>query len=214
MSQTTVPVIAIDGPAASGKGTLGRRLAAEFGFHHLDTGLTYRAVALKMLNDGSSFEDEAIAEKAAREIDLGALERTVLAAHRIGELASRVAVMARVRAALIEAQRQFAAMAPGTVLDGRDIGTVVCPNASVKLFVTASPQARARRRHREIVAGGGAANLQQVVADLIKRDERDMRRADSPLKPADDAYLIDTTEMDIETAYQAALAMVKQSLAT
>ncbi|KFB08303.1 (d)CMP kinase [Nitratireductor basaltis] len=205
--------IAIDGPAASGKGTLSRRLAAEFGLRHLDTGLTYRGVAKALIDQGLPLDDEDIAEKAALELDLGGLDRTVLAEHGIGEAASRVAVMPRVRRALVEKQKQFAAAMPGAVLDGRDIGTVVCPDAPVKLYVTASAEVRAERRFREIVSNGGEATYEQVLEDVKRRDARDMGRADSPLRPAPDAHLLDTSEMDIETAFLEARAFVEKALA-
>ncbi|MEF2071268.1 (d)CMP kinase [Consotaella aegiceratis] len=200
--------IAIDGPAASGKGTLARRIAAAYDLDHLDTGLTYRAVAKALLDAGASLDDEAAAVRAARVLDLAALDPRVLSDHLIGEAASKVAVMPGVRSALVEAQRQFAGTGRGAVLDGRDIGTVVLPDASVKLYVTASAEARATRRHAEIAAAGGDASLDDVLADLRRRDERDMGRADSPLKPAADAHLLDTSEMDIEAAFRAACDLI------
>lgn len=205
-------IIAIDGPAAAGKGTLSRKLAEVYGFHHLDTGLTYRATAKALLDAGQPLNDEDIAEATARHVDLGGLDRTVLARHEVGEAASKVAVMPAVRRALVEAQRKFAQREPGSVLDGRDIGTVVCPDAPVKLYVTASPEVRARRRFDEIIAGGGQADYEAVFADVKKRDERDMGRADSPLKPAEDAHLLDTSEMSIEAAFQAAKAIIDAAL--
>lgn len=207
-----MPVIAIDGPAAAGKGTLSRRIAETYGFHHLDTGLTYRACAKALLDAGLPLDDETQAAEMALKVDLSGLDRAVLSAHAIGEAASKIAVMPSVRRALVEAQRTFSERAPGTVLDGRDIGTVVCPDASVKLYVTASAEVRAKRRFDEIVSGGGSAVFEDVLADVIKRDERDMNRADSPLKPADDAHLIDTTEMGIEAAFQAAKRLIDAAL--
>lgn len=204
--------IAIDGPAAAGKGTLSRRIAEVYGFHHLDTGLTYRATAKALLDAGLPLDDEAVAEETARHLELQGLDRAILARHEIGEAASRVAVMPAVRRALVEAQRGFSEREPGTVLDGRDIGTVVCPRAPVKLYVTASPQVRARRRYDEIVAGGGTADFDAVFADVKTRDERDMGRADSPLKPAEDAHLLDTSEMGIEAAFQAAKSIIDAAL--
>lgn len=206
-------IIAIDGPAASGKGTLARRLAAEYGFHHLDTGLTYRAVAKALLDADQPLENEKIAEKAAIGLDLAHLNRNVLASHAIGDAASRVAVMPAVRAALVDKQREFSRRGPGAVLDGRDIGTVVCPDAAVKLFVTASPDVRAARRHAEIVSAGGHTSIGEILADILRRDARDMERADSPLRPASDAHLLDTSEMDIETAFRAAKRLIDQALA-
>lgn len=204
--------IAIDGPAAAGKGTLSRRIAEVYGFHHLDTGLTYRATAKALLDRGLPLDDEAVAAEVARNLDLAGLDRAVLSAHGIGEAASKIAVMPSVRRALVEAQRGFAAREPGTVLDGRDIGTVVCPNAPVKLYVTASAEVRAKRRHDEIIAGDGMADFDTILDDIRRRDERDMGRADSPLKPADDAHLLDTSEMSIEAAFSAAKSFIDAAL--
>lgn len=200
--------IAIDGPAAAGKGTLSRRIAEIYGFHHLDTGLTYRATAKALLDRGLPLDDEAVAADVARGLDLAGLDRSVLSAHAIGEAASKIAVMPSVRRALVEAQRAFAAREPGTVLDGRDIGTVVCPDAPVKLYVTASPEVRAKRRYDEILGNGGLADYGTILEDIRRRDERDMGRADSPLKPADDAHLLDTSEMSIEAAFSAARSII------
>ncbi len=205
-------IIAIDGPAAAGKGTLSRKIAEVYGFHHLDTGLTYRATAKALLDAGKPLDDEAIAEETALHLDLAGLDRSVLSRHEVGEAASKIAVMPAVRRALVTAQRAFSLREPGTVLDGRDIGTVVCPQAPVKLYVTASPEIRARRRYDEIVAGGGAADYEAIFADVKKRDERDMGRSDSPLKPAEDAHLLDTSEMSIEAAFQAAKAIIDAAM--
>ncbi len=205
-------IIAIDGPAAAGKGTLSRKIAEVYGFHHLDTGLTYRATAKALLDAGKPLDDEAIAEETALHLDLAGLDRSVLSRHEVGEAASKVAVMPAVRRALVTAQRAFSLREPGTVLDGRDIGTVACPEAPVKLYVTASPEIRARRRYDEIVAGGGTADYEAIFADVKKRDERDMGRSDSPLKPAEDAHLLDTSEMSIEAAFQAAKAIIDAAL--
>ena len=153
-----------------------------------------------------------LAEEMAREVELAGLDRSVLSAHSIGEAASKIAVMPLVRQALVEAQRAFSKREPGTVLDGRDIGTVVCPDAPVKLYVTASPEVRARRRFDEIVASGIPADYLEILADIIKRDERDMGRADSPLRPADDAHLLDTSEMSIEAAFLAAKSIIDAAL--
>ncbi len=201
-------IIAIDGPAAAGKGTLSRMIAETYGFHHLDTGLTYRATAKAMLDSGMPLDDEKVAEKVAREVELAGLDRDVLSSHAIGEAASRIAVIPAVRSALVEAQRAFSLREPGTVLDGRDIGTVVCPDAPVKLYVTASPEVRARRRYDEIVGKGGVADYHRIFDEVKMRDGRDMGRADSPLRPADDAHLLDTSEMSIEAAFQAAKAII------
>lgn len=203
--------IAIDGPAASGKGTLARRLAAHYGLPHLDTGLTYRAVALALAEAGQPLDDEAVAASAAAGLDLGTLEarRARLADHEIGNAASTVAVMPAVRAALVAAQQAFARQGDGAILDGRDIGTVVLPDATVKLFVTASPGVRAGRRYEEIIRKGGTANYDDIMMDVRRRDERDTKRATSPLKPADDAYILDTTSMTIDTAFEQALSLIE-----
>ncbi len=204
--------IAIDGPAAAGKGTLSRRIAETYGFHHLDTGLTYRATAKALLDAGLPLDDELTAEKMAREVEFAGLDRDILSKHEIGEAASKIAVMPSVRRALVEAQRRFSERTPGTVLDGRDIGTVVCPEAPVKLYVTASAQVRARRRFDEIKAKGISADFEAIFEDVKRRDERDMGRADSPLKPAEDAHLLDTSEMSIEAAFQAAKSVIDAAL--
>lgn len=206
-------VIAIDGPAASGKGTMARRIAGEYGFVHLDTGLTYRAVAKALIDRDMPLDDEKLAEEVARDVDLSALDRDSLSTHAVGEAASKVAVMPAVRKALVEKQRAFSRTPPGAVLDGRDIGTVVCPDAGVKLYVTASAEVRAARRTDEIVSKGGVADAAAILEDIRRRDERDMNRADSPLRPAPDAHLLDTSEMDIETAFRAAKAYVDEALA-
>lgn len=206
-------IIAIDGPAGAGKGTLARRLADYYHLPHLDTGLTYRAVAHMLLMKGWPLGDEPHAVEAARLVELGHLDRAVLSAHAVGEAASKVAVIPEVRKILVEKQRAFAAQPSGAVLDGRDIGTVVCPDADVKLYVTASAEVRARRRLAEIEENGGAADFAGILADIRRRDERDTGRADSPLKPAADAHLLDTSEMDIEAAFLAAKAIVDDVVA-
>lgn len=207
-----ITTIAIDGPAASGKGTLSRRLAEHFGLPHLDTGLIYRAVGNALLQVGLPLDDENLAKEVAGSIDLGALDRSTLSVHEIGEAASKVAVMPGVRTALLQAQKDFADTPPGAVLDGRDIGTVVLPDADVKLYITASPEVRAKRRHDEMIKRGRNISYEAVLEDLKQRDARDMGRADAPLRPADDAYLIDTTEMDIEAAFSVALAFCESKL--
>ncbi|MBA3520441.1 MAG: (d)CMP kinase [Rhizobiales bacterium] len=205
--------IAIDGPAASGKGTLARRLAAHFGLRHLDTGLTYRAVADALLRDGGDLADESAAIRAAAAIDLADLDQRRLSSYAVGEAASRVAILPGLRRALVEKQRVFADRPPGAVLDGRDIATVVLPGAPAKLYVTASPEARARRRGLEMRERGLDIDEAEVLADIRRRDARDMARADSPLRPADDAYLLDTTELDIEAALRAAVDYVSRRIA-
>lgn len=207
-------IIAIDGPAASGKGTLARRLASHFGLRHLDTGLTYRAVAAALLANGLPLGDEAIAVDIAHRLDLGHMDRSVLSAHEIGEAASRMAVLPGLREELVRLQRAFAMVPPGAVLDGRDIGTVVCPDAEVKLYITAAPEARAKRRTAEILSQGKEADFASVLEDLKRRDERDQTRAVAPLKQAADAHLLDTTEMDIETAFRAAVDIVTANRAS
>lgn len=204
-------IIAIDGPAASGKGTLSRRLADHFGLRHLDTGLTYRAVAAALLAKGLPLGDERIAVEIAHNLDLANMDKSVLSAHEIGEAASRVATLSALRTELVKLQQRFAEAPPGAVLDGRDIGTVVCPDATVKLFVTASAEARARRRTDELLSKGEHADYQSILADLKRRDERDSQRTVAPMKQASDAHLLDTTEMDIETAFQAAVDIVMQA---
>ena len=203
--------IAIDGPAASGKGTLARRLADHFRLRHLDTGLSYRAVADRLLSQGADLEDEDAAVIAAAALDLARLDRERLSQHAIGEAASRVAVMPRLRQALREKQRAFAEVPPGAVLDGRDIGTIVLPDATAKLYVNASPEERARRRAREMNEAGSDVSEHAVLEDLKRRDERDMARADSPLRPAPDAYLLDTTDKDIEAAFLAAVDYISRA---
>jgi len=203
-------VIAIDGPAASGKGTLGRKLAEHLKLPHFDTGLTYRAVGHALLQVGLPLDNEELAMSVAENIDFANLDRSILSAHEIGEAASHIAVMTRVRKILVDAQRKFANTPPGAVLDGRDIGTVVCPDAQIKFYVTASPEIRAKRRHEEILQNGGTVDYTEIFADILKRDERDMARKDSPLRPAADAHLLDTSKMSIESAFQSALDLIKQ----
>jgi cytidylate kinase len=205
--------IAIDGPAASGKGTLARRIADYYHLGHLDTGLTYRAVAQKLIEKGWPLDDDAQAIEAARQVDLGQLDREALSAHDVADAASKVAVIPEVRRVLREKQRAFAAQPGGAVLDGRDIGTVVCPDAPVKLYVTASAEVRAMRRLRDIEGRGGSAELAEILSDIERRDERDMGRTDSPLRPAADAHLLDTSEMSIEAAFRAARAIIDGVLA-
>lgn len=204
-------IIAIDGPAASGKGTLARKLAAHFGLGHLDTGLLYRAVAKAVMDVGPPYDDAAKAVAAARALDPSRFDEIILKSPAVGEVASIVSAIAEVRAVLVQLQRQFAARPPGAVIDGRDIGTVICPDAPVKIFVTASPQVRASRRFKEYAAQGQAIDEAAVLADILKRDERDTTRKVAPLKPAADAHILDTTDMDIEAAFRAAVDLVKKS---
>ncbi len=213
MSEPGIIAIAIDGPAASGKGTLARRLAAHFGLRHLDTGLTYRAVADALLRDGGDLGDESAAIRAAEAIDLAELDQRRLSSYAVGEAAAQVAILPGLRRALVEKQRAFAHGPPGAVLDGRDIATVVLPRAPAKLYVTAAPEARARRRGLEMRERGLDIDEAEVLADIRRRDARDMARADSPLKPAADAYLLDTTDLDIEAAFRAAVDYVSRKIA-
>jgi len=202
-------IIAIDGPAASGKGTLGKRLAHHYGYRHLDTGVIYRAVAHALLEAGADLTDEARAVAAARELDPEKFGNPALKTQNVGEAASVVSAHRAVRDALLTFQRNFAAGPPGAVLDGRDIGTVICPDAEVKIFVVADPEVRARRRTLELRARGEAADEVAVLADILKRDARDRNRAVAPLKPAPDAYLLDNSRLDIEGGVRAAIDIVE-----
>jgi CMP/dCMP kinase len=205
-------IIAIDGPAASGKGTLARKIAAHLGLHYLDTGSLYRAVARDVLARGFRLDDTWAVVAMARSLDPASLDDAGLREPGIGEAASRVAGIPEVRAALLAYQRQFAARMPGAVLDGRDIGTVVCPNAGVKIFVTATPQERARRRFLERQASGDAATFEETLQLIRSRDARDAGRESAPMRRADDADLLDTTEMDIEAAFDAAVGLIKRKI--
>jgi len=204
-------IIAVDGPAASGKGTLGKKLAAHYGLRHLDTGLLYRAVAKAVLDAGHKPSDHAQAVAAAKALDPTRFDEIALKSQRVGEAASVVSAIAEVRTALLDFQRQFAATAPGAVLDGRDIGTVICPDADVKIFVTASPEERARRRALEFKSRGEAIAEAEVLADILRRDERDRNRAAAPLIQAPDAHLLDTTSMGIEAVLKAAIELVERA---
>ena len=203
-------IIAIDGPAASGKGTIAKRLAKHFGLPHLDTGLMYRAVAKAVLDAGVKLDDRASITAAALKLDPARFDEAELKRHAVGEAASIVAAIPDVRAALFNFQQEFAAAPNGAVLDGRDIGTVICPHADVKIFVTASPQERARRRTLEFKAQGHDVREADILADILRRDERDRSRSVAPLRPAADAYVLDTTGLDIEAAVAAAIARVEQ----
>lgn len=202
-------IIAIDGPAASGKGTLAKRVAEHFGYHCLDTGLLYRAVARDVEGKGFRLDDVWAAVAAARSLDAATFADPALRGTAAGDKASVVARIPEVRAALLDYQRAFARQAPGAVLDGRDIGTVVCPDADVKIFVVASPEVRARRRFLEHQTRGEPIRYETVLADIKDRDERDTNRAVAPLKPAADALVLDTSELDIEGSLQAALALIR-----
>ena len=201
-------VIAIDGPAASGKGTLAKRLAEHYRLPHLDTGLLYRAVALTLLDADRDLADADAAAAAARGLDAAFLSDPRLRGSAMGEAASIVSAQGAVHAALLDWQRRFAGAAEGAVLDGRDIGTVVCPDAAVKLFVTASAEERARRRHRELDGRGEAVAYEAVLSDILRRDARDADRAAAPLRVAEDAVVIDTTALDADAAFRAATGVV------
>lgn len=193
--------IAIDGPAAAGKGTISKAVAAHYGFAHLDTGLLYRAVGAKMLAGVDPIE-------AAQALMPEDLEDDSLRTPDVAQAASKVAVIPEVRAALVDFQRAFARRQGGAVLDGRDIGTVICPQADAKLFVTASAAVRAMRRFQELQGKGHDTSYDTVLADVVARDDRDMNRADAPLRPADDAVLVDTSEMSIQEAVASAIAAI------
>lgn len=209
-------IIAIDGPAAAGKGTLARRLADHFGFAYLDTGSLYRAVGLAVLRANQSPEDTEAAKAASASLDTSLFTDPALRAEATGTAASKVASMPIVRANLLEFQRKFSSQPPGgkkgAVLDGRDVGTVVCPDADLKLFVTASPEVRAKRRQLEIADRGEAADFDEILKDVRARDDRDMNRKDAPLKPAEDALLLDTSELDIDAVFLRAAALIEERL--
>ncbi|MFN4163505.1 MAG: (d)CMP kinase [Ferrovibrio sp.] len=209
-------IIAVDGPVAAGKGTLARRLADHFGYAYLDTGALYRAVGSRVLRQGGDPADPVVATKAAE--SLGESDRAApdLRSEAVGLAASKVATIPGVRAALLDFQRRFAHQPPGgkagAVLDGRDIGTVVCPDAPVKLFVTARDEVRAERRYKELMDKGENVSFERVLADLRQRDAQDQARAAAPLKPADDAHLLDTSDLAIEAAVAAAIEAVTATL--
>jgi CMP/dCMP kinase len=202
-------IIAIDGPAASGKGTLGKRLAAHYGLRHLDTGLIYRAVTKALVDAGDRLDNVDRAVAAAKALDPGGFDEKALKSHSIGEAASIVSALPEVRAALLAFQHDFGRAPPGAVLDGRDIGTVIFPDADVKIYVDATPEVRARRRAAEIAGAGGAVSEAEVLADIRRRDERDTRRAAAPLRVAPDAHLLDTSHLDIDAAFRAAIDIVE-----
>jgi cytidylate kinase len=201
-------IIAIDGPAASGKGTLGKRLAKHYGYRHLDTGVIYRAVAKALLDAGADVRNEMLAVSAALELDPEKFGNPALKTQEVGDAASVVSAIPRVRQVLLNFQRRFAEDPPGAVLDGRDIGTVICPDADVKIFVVADARVRARRRTLEARARGEDADEAAVLADILRRDERDQNRATAPLRRADDAHVLDNSNLDIEAGVRAAIAIV------
>jgi cytidylate kinase len=205
-------IIAIDGPAASGKGTLGKRIAAHYGLAHIDTGKLYRAVARDTLAKGGDPTDADDSLAAAKALDPKTLADPALIDVTLGEAASLVARHPGVRNALLAYQRGFARQEPGAVLDGRDIGTVICPDAEVKLFVTAAPEQRARRRFLELKRAGMAVSEEDVLADIRRRDERDKGRATAPLARAEDAVLLDTTNLDIDAAFRAAIDLIDAAM--
>ncbi len=204
-------IIAVDGPAASGKGTLSRLLAAHFGLNYLDTGSLYRGLALSALDNGIDPRDEKALVTLAHSLEPSLLESPRLRAPGVGEAASLIASLGGVRAALLGYQRSFASTAPGAVLDGRDIGTVVCPDADVKIFVTASTDERARRRHEELCLAGNKVTFEEIKAEIERRDARDQARNTAPLLQSDDAHLLDTTNLDIEKALSAAVLLVEKA---
>lgn len=201
-------IIAIDGPAASGKGTLARRLARHFGLNYLDTGSLYRAVAFRALRAGADPSDPAAAIAAARQVETRDLDDPRLRDDKVAQAASKVAAIPGVRAALLALQRDFARRGQGAVLDGRDIGTVVCPDADAKVFLTATVEARAMRRFKELQARGDTAIYDHVLQDMKLRDARDRERQTAPLRPASDAFELDTTALDADAAFAAVLRLI------
>ncbi|RCL02746.1 MAG: cytidylate kinase [Candidatus Tokpelaia sp. JSC188] len=201
-------VIAIDGPAASGKGTLAKRLSAHYHVPHFDTGLTYRAVAYSMLKNNVDLTNEQAAIDIAEKLDLTQLNSELFTSHSIAEVASKVAILPRLRHTLVNVQRQVAKKLPGAVLDGRDIGTVVCPNATVKFYIIADLETRARRRYNEIITTETAISFNDILADLNQRDERDMQRNLGPLTSAADAHLLDTTKLSIGETFEVASQLI------
>jgi cytidylate kinase len=201
-------IIAVDGPTASGKGTVAAGIAARYGLARLDTGALYRAVGLAVLDAGRDPVDAAAAEAAAKALDLSAIDEARIRSSAAGAAASKAAAIPAVRAALLDAQRAFARQPGGAVLDGRDIGTVICPDADVKLFVTASLAARTERRLKELRARGETISFDELQRQIAERDERDASRADAPLRQALDAHLLDTTSLSIEGAVEAACRII------
>ncbi|RFC62434.1 (d)CMP kinase [Fulvimarina endophytica] len=207
-------VIAIDGPAAAGKGTLAKQLAAHYSLPYLDTGLLYRAVGRKAAAQGLDLDDPQAMEPLARDLDTGDIDEGALRGREAGELASRVAAHEGVRRALTAFQRDFADRPTGALLDGRDIGTVICPNADVKIFVVASAEVRARRRTDELNAKGRAVVYETILEEVRQRDDRDSNRAVAPLKPAEDAHLLDTSELSIEGVFREACRLIDAHIQT
>lgn len=209
-------VIAIDGPAAAGKGTLARKLSSHYGFAYLDTGSLYRAVGQAVRDQGLDPSNAEAALKAAQTLDVSKIDERAIRTREAGEAASVVAVMQPVRDAILQFQRDFASNPPGglagAVLDGRDIGTVVCPQADVKIYVTASPEIRAHRRWLELKTSGSDVSEAQVLEDTRERDRRDSGRATSPMRPAEDAHLLDTTNLSIEAAFGEAVRIIDKSM--
>ncbi|MBI1262178.1 MAG: (d)CMP kinase [Rhizobiales bacterium] len=205
-------IIAIDGPAAAGKGTLARAIARHLDYAYLDTGSLYRAVGHAVMKAGFPPENEAEALKVAQNLDVAAIDKEAIRTAEAGHAASVVAAMPAVRAAILDFQRHFARQKPGAVLDGRDIGTVVCPDADVKFFVTARPEIRAHRRWLELKASGSDVSEAQVLDDVRLRDQRDSERATSPLKPANDAHLLDTSDLSIEASFGEAVRIIDKSM--
>ncbi|WP_417495162.1 (d)CMP kinase [Maricaulis sp.] len=204
-------IIAVDGPLASGKGTIAKALARHFGLPHLDTGSLYRATAVAVIDAAIDPADAAAAAGAARALDGTAIDESRIRTADAGAMASRVAALPAVRAALYELQRDFAGQPGGAILDGRDIGTVICPDARVKLYVTANAETRADRRWRELAAKGDPISYETVLAQTRERDARDAERADAPMRPADDATLLDTSSLSIDAAIAAAIQIVENA---
>lgn len=205
-------LIAMDGPAASGKGTLAKKLAAHYKLDHLDTGSLYRAVARDMLKAGHELKDEAAAAEVSRNLDAATLQDPELRTPETGAAAAVVAKLPEVRKALVDYQRAFAKRPAGAVIEGRDIGTVVCPEADVKLFIEASSRVRAERRHKELLEGGHDISYDEILAQIEARDEADRSRAISPMKPAQDALLLDTSDLGIEAAFKAAVELIDHAM--
>ena len=203
-------IIAVDGPLASGKGTIARALAKRLHLPHLDTGTLYRATGLAVIDAGVDPSDETAAAHCAASLDIDAIDQSRIRTAEAGAMASKVAALPAVRHALYELQRSFATQPGGAILDGRDIGTVICPDADVKLYVTAAPETRARRRWEELRDRGDPITYDEMLAQTLERDERDASRTDAPMKPADDATLLDTSELSIDAAVAAALRIVEK----